>query len=149
VCGPASRNGTRAARASALVFVVLVFVALAPIRAVAQERRPAPPSASVVLLPPAWPTWTDELPTQLPPVVAPAFHVEVINAFQDEANRSATRTILTASLVGAGAGLLVGLLVSGADLGDDHTAVVLTWTAAGLTAGVIGGVITWLSEPGG
>jgi len=81
--------------------------------------------------------------------VAPAFQMEVINAFQDEANRSATRTILTAALVGAGAGLLVGLLVSGADLGDDHTAVVLTWTAAGLTAGVIGGVITWLSEPGG
>jgi hypothetical protein len=134
-----------------LVCVVLVVVALAPIQVTAQEPEPAPPHASVVPLPPAWSTWTGALQTPPPAAVARslAFRAEVDRSFQAQESRSATRTILTASLVGAGAGLLVGLLVSGADLADDHSTVILTWTAAGLTAGVIGGLITWLSEPGG
>ena len=128
-----------------LVLVALVVVALAPLQGTAQERIPAPTPASAVALPPAWPMWIEQLPTPLLPVVAPSV---VAPSRQAETSRSAKRTILTAALVGTGTGLLIGLVLSGADLADDHTTVVLTWTAVGLTAGVIGGLITWWSEPG-
>jgi len=128
-----------------LVLVVLVVVALAPLHVTAQKQTPGPPPVSAVALPPPWPTWIEQLPAPLPPVVAPSV---VAPSFQAETSRSAKRTILTAALVGTGTGLLIGLLLSGADLADDHTTVVLTWTAVGLTAGVIGGVITWWLEPG-
>jgi hypothetical protein len=65
---------------------------------------------------------------------------------QSQPDRSARRIIVTRAIVGAGAGLLVGLVLSGANVSDDDASVVLTWTAAGLTAGALGGVIVWLVE---
>lgn len=54
------------------------------------------------------------------------------------------RVIATHGAVGTGAGLLVGLLLSGAAIADDRSTVVLTWTALGAAAGVAGGVIVWV-----
>jgi hypothetical protein len=64
---------------------------------------------------------------------------------QDPAPRpSAGRTIALHGAVGAGAGLIIGLVLSGSDVGDDNTDVILTWTALGAAAGVVSGVVTWL-----
>lgn len=59
-------------------------------------------------------------------------------------DRSAARIITTHTAVGTGAGLLLGLVLSGASVGDDRTTVVLTWTGLGAAAGVLSGVATWL-----
>jgi hypothetical protein len=66
------------------------------------------------------------------------------SVYQERDNRSAARIITTHTLVGTAAGLLLGLVLSGASVGDDHTTVVLTWTGLGAAAGGLSGVITWL-----
>ena len=63
---------------------------------------------------------------------------------QSPTNGSATRTIAIHTVVGTGAGLLVGLAVSGASVSDHRTTVVLTWTALGAAAGAASGVVSWL-----
>jgi len=64
------------------------------------------------------------------------------------AEPSPGRIILTHAIVGTGAGLLIGLSLTGASLGDDDTSVVITWTALGLTAGLASGALTWLMRRG-
>jgi hypothetical protein len=59
-------------------------------------------------------------------------------------DRSAARIIGIHTAVGTGAGLLLGLLLSGSSVGDDRRAVILTWTGVGAGAGVVSGVVTWL-----
>jgi carbon monoxide dehydrogenase subunit G len=53
------------------------------------------------------------------------------------------RTIFVHTSVGAGAGLLIGVVLSAASVVDDDASVVVTWTAAGAAAGLASGVITW------
>jgi len=65
-------------------------------------------------------------------------------AFPSADGRSAARIIAVHTAVGTGAGLLIGLLLSGASVGDDQATVVLTWTALGAAAGVVSGVVNWL-----
>jgi hypothetical protein len=64
--------------------------------------------------------------------------------YQPRADHSGGRIIAIHAVVGTGAGLLIGLVLSGASVGDDQTSVVLTWTALGAAAGVVSGVVTWL-----
>lgn len=59
-------------------------------------------------------------------------------------HRSAARILAIHTVVGTGAGLLIGLALSGASVGDDRTAVVLTWTAVGAAAGLLSGIASWL-----
>jgi hypothetical protein len=68
--------------------------------------------------------------------------------YQSQPTRSGKRTIVTHALVGTGAGLLTGLVLSGTNVSDDDTSVVLVWTSVGLVAGVTSGVVTWLLERG-
>jgi hypothetical protein len=84
--------------------------------------------------------WT---PTSL---YTPALEIELPDQTQN--GRSAGRTIAIHGLVGTGAGLLIGLVLSSADISDDKTASVLVWTSAGAASGILSGLITWLMEPG-
>jgi hypothetical protein len=59
---------------------------------------------------------------------------------------SGMRTIVTHALVGTAAGLLTGLVLSGSNVSDDDSSIILVWTSLGLAAGVTSGVITWLLE---
>jgi hypothetical protein len=63
---------------------------------------------------------------------------------QSRPERSVARTVGIHTAVGTGAGLIIGLALSGAGADDDRAAVVLTWTAVGAVAGVGSGVVTWL-----
>ena len=65
--------------------------------------------------------------------------------YQSPANRSAARIIGAHTVVGAGAGLLIGLVLSGASISDERSTVVVTWTAVGAAAGLVSGVVTWLT----
>jgi hypothetical protein len=64
--------------------------------------------------------------------------------YQSNADRSTARTIATHTAVGAGAGLLIGLVLSGASTTDDEVTVVVTWTTLGAAAGACSGVVMWL-----
>jgi hypothetical protein len=64
--------------------------------------------------------------------------------YQSRGERSAASIIAVHGVVGTGAGLLIGLVLSGTSVGDDRAAVVVTWTALGAAAGVVSGVVTWL-----
>lgn len=114
--------------------VALALQVMTPSRVVAQARGAAPPPASVVVAGQAWSApsraW---LPTGSGSV------------YQSRADRSAARIIAIHGVVGTGAGLLMGLVLSGASVDDDRTSVVLTWTALGAAAGVVSGVVTWLA----
>jgi hypothetical protein len=46
--------------------------------------------------------------------------------------------------VGTAAGLVIGLVLSGAGASDDKSSVVWTWTALGAAAGIVSGVVTYL-----
>jgi hypothetical protein len=59
---------------------------------------------------------------------------------------SAIGTLATHTAVGAGAGLLIGLLLSGTSRTDDNPSIVVTWTALGAAAGVVSGGIRWLMD---
>jgi hypothetical protein len=111
----------------------LVLLVLTPSQVVAQAQRGGPPPATVLVAEQAWsaPSWTWQ------PTVSDS-------VYQSRADRSAARTIATHAVVGTGAGLLIGLVLSGASAGGDRTSVVLTWTALGAAAGVVSGVVTWL-----
>jgi hypothetical protein len=115
--------------------VVLVLLLTTPPQVLAQSHRGGPRVASAVFAEPAWsapfPTWQ--------PTVSDAVH-------NTGADGSAARTIATHTAVGTGAGLLIGLAVSGASAGDDEASVVLTWTALGAAAGVVSGIVTWLGR---
>jgi hypothetical protein len=115
--------------------VGFTMTAMAPSQTAAQAPE-TEPSASVVVLAPEW----DDSRLWLRGVQD--------TADQSEANRSAARIITTHALVGTGAGLVIGLLLSSAAAADDDTSVVVTWTALGLTAGMLGGAVTWLVERG-
>ena len=113
--------------------VGLALLVITPSQVVAQAQRAGPPRASVVL---AGQAWSAPSRAWLPTVSGPVY--------QSRADRSAARIVAIHGVVGTGAGLLVGLVLSGASVGDDQTSVVLTWTALGAAAGVVSGVVTWL-----
>ena len=113
--------------------VGLAVLGIIPAPVAAQGPRAGqPPPAAVVRLD----TWSAPPQTRLPTVSGSAYH--------SGGNHSGARIIATHTVVGAGAGLLIGLVLSGASAGDDRTSVVLTWTALGGAAGVVSGVIAWL-----
>ena len=91
------------------------------------------PAAAVAQLPLAAPT----------PSVASS-HPE----YQSPPKRSPAKTIALHTAVGTGAGLLTGLLLSGASTSDDRTTVIVTWTALGAAAGLVSGVVTWFAGGG-
>lgn len=113
--------------------VGLFLLVIAPSQVVAQAQLGGQPPLSVVVAEQAWSapfqTWQPNIPDL---ILAP------------RADRSAAKTIATHTVVGTGAGLLVGLLLSGASAGDDQTSAVLTWTALGAAAGLVSGIVTWL-----
>ena len=85
---------------------------------------PAAAAAQLPLAPPA------------PKVLAPG------PVFQSPPQPSAFKTIVIHTVVGTGAGLLIGALLSSASVSDDRTEVILTWTALGAAAGLVSGVVT-------
>lgn len=115
-------------------FAGLALLAIMPLQVIAQAQRREPPPPSGVTGEFAWRaarvTWQ--------PTASDSAH-------QLRADRSAARTVAVHTAVGAGAGLFIGLVLSGATVGDDKTAVVLTWTALGAATGVVSGVVTWLA----
>jgi hypothetical protein len=116
-----------------LRLVGLVLLVITPSQLVAQAQLGGQPPLSVVV---AEQTWS--APFQAwQPNVSDSVH-------ESRADRSAARTIAIHTVVGTGAGLLLGLVLSGASAGDDQTSVVLTWTALGAAAGVVSGIVTWL-----
>ena len=125
------------ARYQASVFaswvVGLALQVITPSQVVAQAQGAGPPPPSVVV---AEQAWSAPSRTWLPTISGPVY--------QSRADRSAPRIIAIHGVVGTGAGLLIGLVLSGAGVGDDQTSVVLTWTALGATAGVVSGIVTWL-----
>lgn len=81
------------------------------------------------------------------PLAAPASSVTFsYPAYQSPPKRSPAKTIALHTAVGTGAGLLTGLLLSGASTSDDRTTVVVTWTALGAAAGLVSGVVTSLLQ---
>jgi hypothetical protein len=128
-------------RTLAALLVGIAFLVIAPQQATAQARKVAPSPAPILLSASPWSTtslWS----------TSPALPLPAVRGLteQSQPDRSARRIIVTRAIVGAGAGLLVGLVLSGANVSHDDASVVLTWTAAGLTAGALGGVIVWLVE---
>lgn len=115
--------------------ILAAMMALAPVPGVAQEAMLGPSATFMAAFSPSW--------SETLPVTAAAARATVARA---TGARSATRTIAIHGLVGAGGGLLIGLLLTAADLSDDHTPLVLSWTGIGLAAGVASGAITWLVE---
>jgi len=113
--------------------VGLALLVITPSQVVAQAQRAEPPPPSVVV---AGQAWSAPSRTWLSNVSGPEY--------PSRADRSAARIIAIHGVVGTGAGLLIGLVLSGASVGDDQTSVVLTWTALGAAAGVVSGVFTWL-----
>lgn len=111
----------------------LVLLVFTPPQLLAQSPGGGPRAASVVV---AEPAWGAHFQTWQPTVSDAAYH--------SSADRSAARTIATYTAVGTGAGLLIGLALSGASAGEDGTSVVLTWTALGAAAGLVSGVVTWM-----
>lgn len=110
-----------------------LVMAIAPARAVGQAPlKPVALTSSVHLMA----AWTVGLESS-PPLVT-TFESQSRN------DRSAARTIAVSTLVGTGAGLLIGLVLSGASVGDEQGSVILIWTGVGAAAGVVGGVATWL-----
>ena len=69
--------------------------------------------------------------------------VSVLSTSPSAASPTAFKTIATHTAVGAGAGLVIGLVLSGSSM-DDESSVVLTWTAIGAAAGIVSGLVTWL-----
>jgi len=112
----------------------LVLLGTTPTQAAAQAPREGPPSASVVFQERAWSA-----------SARPRLPARSDSGYQSRTRGSAARTIATHAAVGTGAGLLIGLVLSGATVGDDRASVVLTWTAVGAAAGVVSGVVTWLA----
>lgn len=114
--------------------LMAVLLVVAPIRIGAQTRSVPAPSPRTALPPPlprtpdSW--WDSRAPST------------VLQPPQEEPSPS--RIILTHALVGTGTGLLIGLALTGASLGDDDTSVVITWSALGLGAGLVSGAVTWL-----
>ena len=126
-------------RTLAALLVGIAFLVIAPQQAPAQALSVAP--SPILLSSPPWSTASPLSTSPLLPLPAVRGLTE-----QSQPDRSARRIIVTRAIVGAGAGLLVGLVLSGANVSDDDASVVLIWTAAGLTAGALGGVIVWLVE---
>lgn len=112
-------------------FFGLALLGIIPSRLSAQAPLAGPRSAPAVV---AWPGWEAAALPRLPGVGVSA----------SRADRSAAKVIAIHTAVGTGAGLVIGLLLSGASVDDDRTSVVLTWTALGAAAGVVSGVVTWL-----
>lgn len=114
-------------------FIGLALLGIISSPVAAQTRWAGPPSASVVV---AGQAWSARSRTFLPTVSG--------SAYESRADHSGAKTIAIHTVVGTGAGLVVGLVLSGASVGDDDTSVVLTWTGLGAAAGVVSGVATWL-----
>lgn len=112
----------------------IIMLATLPCELSAQTRAVAPSPASVVVLPREW----GEALRMLPPRV-------LVPAYPAQETRSAARTIATHTVVGAGAGLLIGLILSGTSQSNDQLTVIVTWTALGAGAGAVSGVVTWLA----
>ena len=119
---------------------VALLVTIAPARATAQAQEIGPTPESLV---DSAPVWGESFLAPLPSIRGSPLH-DPPSLLQS--GPSATRVIVTHAAVGTGAGLLIGLVLSGADVSDDRTSVVVTWTALGLTAGLVAGVIAWLVE---
>jgi len=115
------------------VLVGLALLVTTPSQARSQRRHVGPPPAAVSIpgkgLDASSRAWLEPAPGW---------------GYQARTDRSAGRTIATHALVGTGAGLLIGLVLSGASVGNHRTSVVLTWTALGAASGVVSGVVTWL-----
>jgi hypothetical protein len=118
--------------ASSLIGFALLVTA--PAQATTQAQGVEPSQRSILVSPQLW----NEPPRAHP--AAPG------SPYQAQAGTSATRIIATHAAVGTAGGLLIGLVLSGASIADDRAEVVLIWTAAGLTAGAVSGVVTWLVE---
>ena len=125
--------GRRERTVTASLIVALLMLVTTPKPLHAQARPVASPIASSTLARPTWTASARPVPTSHPDFI-----------YQEPDDRSAARIITTHTLVGTGAGLLLGLVLSGASVGDDHTTVVLTWTSLGAAAGGLSSVITWL-----
>jgi hypothetical protein len=117
---------------------------MAPAGAAAQTPRlglsfPPPPAP-----------WAPRAAWAPPPDAPFSHHVRAPRSTSEQSQpaRSGKRTIVTHALVGTGAGLLTGLVLSGTNVSDDDASVVLVWTSVGLVAGVTSGVVTWLLERG-
>jgi hypothetical protein len=113
--------------------VGLALLGIVPSQVAAQIRQAGPRLSAEVVAGQAWSTPSR---TWLSIVSGPVY--------QPRADHSGGRIIAIHAVVGTGAGLLIGLVLSGASVGDDQTSVVLTWTALGAAAGVVSGVVTWL-----
>jgi hypothetical protein len=116
-------------RAAWLIRLAPLLVTPAPV--VAQAPRAESPTVVVAEQPRSAPaeTWL--------PIVADA-------AAPSRRHRSAAGTIALHTAVGTGAGLVTGLVLSGAAARGDRTTVVVTWTTLGAAAGAVSGVVTWL-----
>lgn len=111
----------------------LVMLVIPPCGVVAQAQPGGPPLAAAVVA------------EQGRTALARTWRSTVADAAdQSHADRSAAKTIALHAGVGTGAGLIIGLVLSGASVSDDRTSVVVTWTALGAAAGVVSGVVTWL-----
>ncbi len=93
------------------------------------------PAAAVAQMPLAAPT---------PTVAELSLPLQPFSPFQAPPKRSAGKTIALHTAVGTGAGLVIGLLLSGASTNDDRSSVIVSWTALGAAAGLVSGVVTWL-----
>lgn len=113
--------------------VGLVLLVITSSQVVAQAQQGGPRLASVVV---AEHAWSAPSRTRQPNVSD--------SVFQSRAHRSAARTLATHAVVGTGAGLIIGLVLSGASASEERTSVVVTWTALGAAAGVASGVVTLL-----
>ncbi len=114
-------------------FAGLAFVVITPSQVASQRQDFGPAPAAVFIARQA-----EGAPSRTWLAPAPGW------AYQARRGGSAGKTIVTHTLVGTGAGLLIGLVLSGATVGDHRTSVVLTWTAVGAASGVVSGVVTWL-----
>lgn len=110
--------------------LLLILACAIPGQAAAQEQEPR---ALIRTLVPARP--------MLPAPLATIPGAATVWTFPPTQRRvSPARAIAIHGLVGAGAGLLIGTLLSGAAIADDRSTVVLTWTGIGAAAGLTSGV---------
>jgi hypothetical protein len=127
-------------RAVVTAFFGLVLLGIIPSALAAQARLAGPriPSAPVT-----WRPW-DAAAGQGWGVQAQSWLAGAPDSLSgSRADHSAAKIVAIHTAVGAGTGLVLGYLMSRLSFGNE-TEVILTWTAVGASAGVIGGVVAWL-----
>ena len=123
-------------KASALS-VLGAICTLIPTLSSAQERTDVPPPPTSVVVVDRWSDPWSSGPASLASIQG-----------TERNGAPAGLTVLLHTGAGAAAGLLIGLVLRGAAVGDDGGTVVLTWTAIGAAAGLISGVITAVAGTG-